>query len=84
MCFNFCFSVKKKLGYCLKLSDQSRDDIMSCLILESYPYFKGEEKERFRETFSKFSLVDKKELKFPNFETQRVSVNFSSKESFEM
>lgn len=76
--------MKKKLGYCLKLSDQSRDDIMSCLIYESYPYFKGEEKDRFRETFTKFSLVEKKELKFPEFETKRVSVNFSSKDSFEM
>lgn len=76
--------VKKIIGYCLKLSDTSRDDIMSCLIYESYPYFIGEEKDRFRDCFNKFYMVEKKLLKFPTFETRRVSINFSSKESFEM
>lgn len=72
------------MGDCLKLSDQSRDDIMSCLIYESYPYFKGEEKDRFHESFNMFSLAEKNELKFPKFEVKRISVNFNSKESFEM
>ncbi|CAI6349563.1 unnamed protein product [Macrosiphum euphorbiae] len=76
--------VKKIIGYCLKLSDTSRDDIMSCLIYESYPYFIGDEKDRFRDCFNTFSMVEKKLLKFPTFETKRVSVNFSSKDSFEM
>jgi len=57
---------------------------MSCLIYESYPYFKGEEKNRFHDCFTIFSLVKKNELKFPKFELQEVSVNFSSRDSFEM
>lgn len=57
---------------------------MSCLIYESYPHFIGDEKDRFRDCFTKFSMVEKNELKFPKFETKRVSVNFSSKDSFEM
>jgi len=57
---------------------------MSCLIYESYPYFSGEEKDRFRDCFTKFSMVEKKLLKFPTFEAKRVSINFSSKDSFEM
>lgn len=57
---------------------------MSCLIYESYPYFNGDEKDRFRECFTKFSLEEKKELRFPTFEIERVSINFSSKDSFEM
>lgn len=76
--------MKKEIGYCLKLSDQSRDDIMSCTIYESYPYFKGEEKDRFHESFNIFSLVKKNELKFPKYEIMRKSVNFNSKESFDM
>lgn len=68
----------------MKLSDTSRNDIMSCLIYESYPYFSGEEKDRFRECFTKFNLVEKNLLKFPKFEAKRVSINFSSKEHFEM
>lgn len=80
----FYFSVKRKIGYCLKLSDTPRDDIMSCLIYESYPYFSGEEKDRFRDCFTKFSNVEKKILKFPTFESKRISVNFSSEDSFQM
>lgn len=80
----FCFSVKKKLGFCLKLSDESRDDIMSCLIYESYPYFSGEEKDRFRDCFTKFNLVEKKLLKFPIIPKKRVTVNFNTNESLEM
>uniref|UniRef100_A0A2S2PDF8 Fanconi-associated nuclease n=1 Tax=Schizaphis graminum TaxID=13262 RepID=A0A2S2PDF8_SCHGA len=76
--------VKNIIGYCLKLSDTSRNDIMSCLIYESYPYFIGEEKDRFRDCFTKFSMVEKKLLKFPTFKAKRVSINFSSKDSFEM
>jgi len=57
---------------------------MSCLIYESYPYFKGEEKNRFHDCFTIFSLVNKNELKFPKFELQEVSVNFSSRDSFQM
>lgn len=56
---------------------------MSCLIYESYPYFTGEEKDRFRDCFTKFSLVEKNELKFPTFKTQQVSLNFSSEENLE-
>lgn len=80
----FCFSAKKILGDCLKLSDNARDDIISCLIYESYPYFSGEEKDRFSDCFTKFSLVEKKELKFPTFKANPVSINFSSKDSLEM
>ncbi|XP_022164341.1 fanconi-associated nuclease 1-like [Myzus persicae] len=76
--------VKKIIGYCVKLSDTSRDDIMSCLIYESYPYFIGDEKDRFRDCFNRFSMVEKNLLKFPTFEAKRVSINFSSKDSFEM
>ncbi|XP_025420501.1 uncharacterized protein LOC112690664 isoform X2 [Sipha flava] len=76
--------IKKILGYCLKLSDSIRDDIMSCLIYESYPYFNGDEKDRFRDCFTKFSMVEKKELKFPTFNVKRVSINFNSKDSLEM
>lgn len=76
--------IKNIIGYCLKLSDTSRNDIMSCLIYESYPYFSGEEKDRFRECFTKFNLVEKNLLQFPKFEAKRVSINFSSKEHFEM
>lgn len=72
------------MGYCLKLSDKSRDEILSCLIYESYPYFSGEEKDRFRDCFTKFSLFDKKLIKFPTFETKKVSINFNSSESLEM
>lgn len=57
---------------------------MSCLISESYPYFKGEEKERLHDCLTKFSLVEREELKFPKFEVKRVTVNFISKDSFEM
>lgn len=57
---------------------------MSCLINESYPYFKGDEKDRFRDCFTKFSMVEKKELKFPTFNVERVSINFNSKDSLEM
>lgn len=80
---HFYYSIKKKLGYCLKLSDSLRDDIMSCLIYESYPYFKGDEKDRFRDCFTNFSLVEKKKLKFPTFNVKRVSINFVSKNSLE-
>ncbi|KAL4121330.1 hypothetical protein QTP88_013864 [Uroleucon formosanum] len=76
--------IKKIIGYCLKLSDTPRDDIMSCLIYESYPYFIGEEKDRFRDCFNTFYMVEKNLLKFPIFEAKRVSINFSSKDSFEM
>lgn len=72
------------LGYCIKLSHSSRDDIMTCLIYESYPYFNGEEKDRFHDCFSKFSLVEKNELKFPEYELKRISINFNSKHSLEM
>lgn len=82
-CINLYFSVKKKLGYCLKVSDTSRNDFLSCLIYETYPYFRGDEKDRFRDCFNKFSLYEKKQLKFPNFKTERVSVNFNSKEDLE-
>lgn len=78
------FRISKILGPCLKLSDKPRDDIISCLIFDSYPYFRGEEKDRFRECFTKFTLVEKNELKFPNFETSRVSVNFNSPKCLEM
>jgi len=71
------------LGFCLKVSDESRNDIMSCLIYESYPYFIGEEKDRFRDCFTKFSLVEKKELKFPSFKRKQVSINFNTKDSLE-
>jgi hypothetical protein len=57
---------------------------MSCLIYESYPYFNGDEKDRFRDCFTKFSMVEKKELKFPTFNVKRVSINFNSKDSLEM
>jgi len=80
----FYFRVKKIIGYCLKLSDTPRDDVMSCLIYESYPYFIGDEKDRFRDCFNKFYMVEKNLLKFPTYETKRVSVNFSSEDSFEM
>lgn len=80
----FFFSVNDILGYCLKLSEQPRDDIMSCLIFDSYPHFSGEEKDRFRECFTKFSLVEKNELKFPTFEINRVSVNFNSADDLVM
>ncbi|VVC25455.1 VRR-NUC domain [Cinara cedri] len=76
--------VKKILGYCLKLSDNSRDDIITCLIYESYPYFIGEEKDRFRECFNKFTLVEKNELKFPKFEIKCVSLNFNSEDNLDM
>lgn len=72
------------MGYCLRLSDESRDDILSCLVYESYPYFSGEEKDRFRDCFTKFSSVEKNLLKFPTFETKKVSINFNSSESLEM
>lgn len=75
--------MKKKLGYCLKVSDKSRGDIMSCLVYESYPYFNGEEKDRFRDCFTKFYSVEKKELKFPSFKIKKVSVNFNTKDSLE-
>jgi len=71
------------LGYCLKISDESRDDIRSCLIYESYPYFIGDEKDRFHDCFMKFSLVEKMELKFPTFETKQVSINFNTKNCLE-
>lgn len=57
---------------------------MSCLIYESYPYFSGEEKDRFRDCFTKFSLVEKNELKFPTYKINRVSLNFSSEDNLEM
>lgn len=82
-CLNLYFSVKRKLGYCLKVSDKSRNEFLSCLIYETYPYFKGDEKDRFRECFNTFSLYEKKQLKFPKFETKLVSLNFSSNDSLE-
>ncbi|XP_050423310.1 fanconi-associated nuclease 1-like isoform X2 [Adelges cooleyi] len=72
-----------KLGYCLRLSDEPREDVMSCLIYASYPYFIGEEKDRLQDCFSKFSMVEKEELKFPNFHMQNVSINFITRENLE-
>lgn len=56
---------------------------MSCLISESYPYFNGDEKDRFRDCFTKFSMVEKNQLKFPTFHVARGSI-FNTKDSFEM
>lgn len=69
------------LGYCLRLSDEPREDLLSCLIIVSYPFYIGDEKDRLSDFFSRFNMKEKGEIKYPNFKVEHVSHNFTTPES---
>ncbi|XP_050537525.1 fanconi-associated nuclease 1-like [Daktulosphaira vitifoliae] len=73
--------IRTLLGYCVRLSDEPREDLLSCLIIVSYPFFVGEEKDRMGDFLSKFTMKERGEIKYPDFKVQHVSINFTTSES---